>query len=574
MQKNKGKKRLFPLYLLSVPLLTLATIFSCSGPGQQVAEEEEVSAGVQYVFLSEAVEVPTWNAIATDLGIPESEMQDLTEKLVGVMRYGRNSRYYSELCEGFELRCTALDSYISDSNDAYQRHKKSRRERKKYRKRFRLKVRATNWAQKLDVRRSIRGLRIRSFREFTRLATSSLKKKQCPRNLSAALSLRAMEYFPNETAARLSKKLFNHAQPCLSNAHPSFEILHLRQGLAALMSGDQERAKRLMLMAMDGAKTKELYRSLFWLGWIENERGSKEEENTSWQTLNKTYPLSYYAIAARRAWGRDSLEAVPEQGPYTFSRVSKLRPEVNARLRWLEALILAGERRHAIRWVEWMVRHTKDLEGEVVNYISSMLLREGFYRQNIVLLSRYYRKHPERISRVGLRSLYPRPFFENVHEEAKNKIHTNLVMSLIRQESAFDPHAVSPSRAKGLMQIIPRTTSRLQPNGHRRLFDAKQNTKMGVKYLMRLANRFEGKIELVLAAYNAGPRRVDRWLRRNPDRGNELLWNDLIPFIETRDYVVSILRNNYWYDRIYGSLDIDKDMVLGSKLVKELMAAE
>ena len=97
---------------------------------------------------------------------------------------------------------------------------------------------------------------------------------------------------------------------------------------------------------------------------------------------------------------------------------------------------------------------------------------------------------------------------------------------------------------------------------------------MGIKYLVRLSERFDSQMELVLAAYNAGPRRVDRWLKRFPDRTgvNALLWNDLIPFMETRDYVVSILRNNYWYERLYGPLDIDRDNVLASQLVDDLIS--
>ena len=98
---------------------------------------------------------------------------------------------------------------------------------------------------------------------------------------------------------------------------------------------------------------------------------------------------------------------------------------------------------------------------------------------------------------------------------------------------------------------------------------------MGVKYLLQLGNRFDGSAELVLAAYNAGPLKVDEWMRRNPDRNsNMLLWNDLIPFMETRDYVVSILRNNYLYTRLYGAPQTNNgEKLFSSALVKQLLAA-
>ena len=228
-----------------------------------------------------------------------------------------------------------------------------------------------------------------------------------------------------------------------------------------------------------------------------------------------------------------------------------------------------NERQHAKRWMEWMSSDSKDIEVDVAHYLSAISLKNGYYRQNIVFLIKYYRVHPDRVDRSGLRSLYPRPYFDDVHEEAKDKIHTNLVMSLIRQESAFDPQAVSGARAKGLMQIIPKTARRLVRRGDRLLFDEKMNTQMGVKYLARLGDRFDGQVELALAAYNAGPSRVVEWLARHPNRRNPLLWNDLIPYMETRDYVTSILRNNYWYERLF-PLEKAHAGVLASKMVEEL----
>jgi soluble lytic murein transglycosylase len=123
------------------------------------------------------------------------------------------------------------------------------------------------------------------------------------------------------------------------------------------------------------------------------------------------------------------------------------------------------------------------------------------------------------------------------------------------------------------MQIIPQTARRLASQGHRKLLNEKANTQMGVKYLLQLGERFDGSAELVLAAYNAGPKKVEEWLKRNPKRADDLLlWNDLIPYMETRDYVTSILRNNYLYTRLYGTENTD-DKIFGSALVKELLAS-
>ena len=322
---------------------------------------------------------------------------------------------------------------------------------------------------------------------------------------------------------------------------------------------------------MNATRPKEVYRTLFWLGWMENGKNIPRSENTAWQLLSKKYPLSYYSIFAYTAWEGDIFDFIAEVHSHEIVLESKSRPEWNVRIRWLEALLLAGDRKQAILWAEWLAKDTKDLEISFVNYVSSVLIRSEIYRQNIVFLRRYYQYHPERISLYGLRALYPRPFFKDVHEKTRSKINTNLVMSLIRQESAFDPRAISSARAKGLMQVIPRTAGTLLRSGHKRLMDPKANTQMGVKYMERLASRFDDKMELVLAAYNAGPQRVKKWLKRIPHHGNLLLWIDLIPYRETRNYVTSILRNNYWYERLYGPLNIEQDKVLNSRLVQELL---
>ena len=113
---------------------------------------------------------------------------------------------------------------------------------------------------------------------------------------------------------------------------------------------------------------------------------------------------------------------------------------------------------------------------------------------------------------------------------------------------------------------------RLASRGQYKLLNEKENTKMGVKYLLQLASDLENSAELVLAAYNAGPNRVNEWMRRFPNRkNNPLLWNDLIPYLETRDYVVSILRNNYLYLRLYGDREPASAGVFASETVRSLL---
>jgi soluble lytic murein transglycosylase-like protein len=101
-----------------------------------------------------------------------------------------------------------------------------------------------------------------------------------------------------------------------------------------------------------------------------------------------------------------------------------------------------------------------------------------------------------------------------------------LVLAFIATESNFDPLAVSPKNAQGLMQLIPGTAQRF---GVRNVFDPVQNIRGGMAYLRWLMARFEGDVRLVAAAYNAGEGNVERYL-------------GVPPFAETRMYVYKIVK--------------------------------
>ena len=86
----------------------------------------------------------------------------------------------------------------------------------------------------------------------------------------------------------------------------------------------------------------------------------------------------------------------------------------------------------------------------------------------------------------------------------------------MRQESAFNVRAKSPTGAVGLMQVEPRTARNVQKVTKKQLYDPKTNIEIGVKYFTRLLKLHQGETELALAAYNAGPERVKQWRRQYP----------------------------------------------------------
>ncbi len=127
------------------------------------------------------------------------------------------------------------------------------------------------------------------------------------------------------------------------------------------------------------------------------------------------------------------------------------------------------------------------------------------------------------------------------------------IKALVRQESAFDPKAISHQGARGLMQLMPRTAHtvarrlRLPYRRARLIRDPKYNITLGRAYLSGLLRDYNGSPILALAAYNAGPHRVKRWLKNFGDPGRSVEaavdWIESIPIYETRNYVQRVLEN-------------------------------
>ena len=126
-----------------------------------------------------------------------------------------------------------------------------------------------------------------------------------------------------------------------------------------------------------------------------------------------------------------------------------------------------------------------------------------------------------------------------------------LVLAVIRQESAFNPSAISSSGARGLMQLMPPTARRMSRNigekyrKSKLTSDPNYNMRLGQAYLSHLLKRFDGSYLLTLASYNAGPSRVEDWIDTYGDPRDLAIdpidWIEILPFNETRNYVKRVL---------------------------------
>ncbi|MFY9114270.1 MAG: lytic transglycosylase domain-containing protein [Dethiobacteria bacterium] len=153
--------------------------------------------------------------------------------------------------------------------------------------------------------------------------------------------------------------------------------------------------------------------------------------------------------------------------------------------------------------------------------------------------------------------IYPFPYKDEIHRSAlEYDLDPYLLAAIIHVESGFDPAAVSPKGARGLMQIMPETAEwaagvmEFEAFNQNLLFEPDHNVRIGSWYLSSLMRQFNDDLIVVLAAYNGGRNRVNRWL-------SDGIWDgqveniDKIPLSETRNYVQKVLNTYNQYQNIY-----------------------
>ena len=163
------------------------------------------------------------------------------------------------------------------------------------------------------------------------------------------------------------------------------------------------------------------------------------------------------------------------------------------------------------------------------------------------------------LPRAYWEALFPRPYWTELKRfSLANGLDPYLVASLIRQESEFNPLAVSHANAVGLMQLLPKTGKvvarqvELKRYSPAQLFTPAVNLQLGTRYFRGIVDKFGGSFEHALAAYNAGSDRVEEWMGQGKYRDSPE-FVESIPFTETRDYVQAILRNASVYKQLYGT---------------------
>jgi len=290
----------------------------------------------------------------------------------------------------------------------------------------------------------------------------------------------------------------------------------------------------------------------FWLGKVTLARGDSAQARTIWIALAREDSLGYYGVRARRETGLPPLSFAPALLPLPTPPSA-----VSAGLARIDTLLLAGLDSAAQAEVRVVLaRPPQDLD--VLLAWSEGLGLRG-YGSAAVRLGWQAALQAPGDPRV-LRAIFPWPNRTAVEAEAEEfGVDALLLAAIVRQESVFDVEALSPAGARGLAQLLPSTAALTARGLDVTFYPAwitvpDLNLHLGAAHLAELLRRF-GRLDAAVAAYNAGPSPVRRWLERDgaadPDR-----FIELIPYPETRGYLRSVLRNRELYRALYGGPEV------------------
>lgn len=281
----------------------------------------------------------------------------------------------------------------------------------------------------------------------------------------------------------------------------------------------------------------------YYYGYLGRERLAKLPPASTDVAL--TQDLTLTQIPELKQAGAEALALEP---PPNLLRAEKSRLLVNAGLNEFAIRELQAEQGgQGARWATLQIARIYQESGQnsrAIQFLKRSL--PGYYSVDISALPRPYWE-----------ILFPRPYWTDLQRQSlANSLDPYLVASLIRQESEFNPGAVSHANAYGLMQLLPQVGKGEAKAAHIKHFSTSSllvpnlNIQLGTHFFKEMVTQYNGQVEYALAAYNAGSNRVDDWLQSGHYR-DVPEFVESIPFTETREYVQAIVRNARVYQRLY-----------------------
>ncbi len=293
---------------------------------------------------------------------------------------------------------------------------------------------------------------------------------------------------------------------------------------------------------------------LYWAGRASQALGRAAEATETYRRAAQQYPDNYYGQQAAARVGTGLRVAVDPSSP-------GVPPGVASSLDRYRELDLLAQIDDAVRELEAAARTVPAQWRVPIN----VLLSQRYAQQDQIPMAIRTAEQVRALTGaqavrplpLGLwQTLYPRADWDAITQaSARVGVDPYLVAGVIREESRFDPQAVSPAGAYGLMQLIPGTARSAARNlgmpapDLRALVDPATNIALGTDVLAAESRRF-GRVDLALAAYNAGPGAVQKWLAQRGGMDADAFIEE-IPYTETRNYVKTVLQSAAMYRWLY-----------------------
>ena len=338
-----------------------------------------------------------------------------------------------------------------------------------------------------------------------------------------------------------------------------------------------------------------VHQARYWLGRIAEQKGDQKGAATYYQQVIARAPYTYYGYRATERltllnfpvlalpvepdvfdyvndrenedadWDEldtpDPDEARETNGPPVWTEEAVQALSSNPTFRKTLELMILDMKKEAAAELWALQRAIPKKHASLLGVSKAFFELEDYYRSLLLVLRNYdrYLKRPLKGTPDDLWLLaYPQGYWGSIvsHAERYN-LDPYLIAAIIREESRFQPEALSPAGARGIMQVMPSTGRwvaqmiRLRGFDREQLYNHNTNIKIGTWYIRHLMKQFNGDPFLAAAAYNAGPGAVKSWIKKKGAVRDRDEFVEAIPYVETRWYVKRVMRSYSEYKRIY-----------------------
>lgn len=312
----------------------------------------------------------------------------------------------------------------------------------------------------------------------------------------------------------------------------------------------------------------------YWLAYSYNQTNNKSKANEIYTDLSKI-KYNYYALRSADALGEKYSLDSKDVDQISGSKIKELLNDEN--IYQAVELYKADQYKDATKLWKWTINQKfNNGQRSKIPELAQLAWLNKMHYHAIFSMGMLGKKGHDKL-------FFPKPYEQMIGEQSqKNDLEDSLILSIMRKESLFDIQSSSYVGAKGLMQVTMPTADFISKKYKlymqdidlsSQIYSPKVNIKLGSANLNFLSGLFKGNLVLSIAAYNAGPGNVDKWLPNKAISAKQ--WIESITFGETRHYIRNVLVNIVIYNNVILSNDkISLSSMLDSKISKQLSFRE